>query len=623
MALALCTTAAATAQTITNPAPFSLSTGNYLFNNWPATAPAGTYPTSMRFYRLDTTSDPNASASIYTDYDTAYNLTSGTRIVGLDQGGFAFLNTSTTVKKLGASVLALNTQSRNTINVTWTGKTVATNPRTYEVAMFYRIGTAGTWMPVINPATSDTVRYVSSATSGDSTVMGPFTLPVTANNQAEVDICWKYFISDTSTQSGARAEIGLNNINVTSAGAAFPAVVVTPNTLSTFAAPVNGTSPAQSFTVSGTTLTGNVTVTAPAGFEVSTTSGSGYTTSVTLTQSGGTLAGTPVYVRFHPTAPGTVSDNVVVSTAGGASQNVSVSGFTYTSTNPAAFATSGSTYNSFNAWDSLAPAGTYPPNMVFQVTNNAAPALVNTPMIADWTCVYDLPSRPRFIGLGSDGVALLNTGSPQYDNCDSIAATTAQNIFVGAAVLALNTSNSGNIILTYTAGLVAQGDGTVPRVYHLTLQERPDTASNFTNVAANDYSSAGNAAGTSQAFTYTLPSSLAGLPYMQFRWLYYAENVAGSGGSRPELRLDDVIVTASPAGISNTVLTNGNAAYPNPVAANGTVHFVQAVTGNVYDVFGRRIAALSNSKTWEVKGIAAGIYTVVTGNGAKLRVQVQ
>lgn len=59
-----------------------------------------------------------------------------------------------------------------------------------------------------------------------------------------------------------------------------------------------GPSAQQSFTVSGTNLSGNVTLTAPIHYEISTTSGSGFTSSISLTPTGGTLPTTTVYVRL-------------------------------------------------------------------------------------------------------------------------------------------------------------------------------------------------------------------------------------------------------------------------------------------------------------------------------------
>jgi hypothetical protein len=69
----------------------------------------------------------------------------------------------------------------------------------------------------------------------------------------------------------------------------------------------------QQFNVSGVNLTADIIATAPTGFEVSTILGSGYGSSVTLTQTSGTVNSTTIYVRSSSTATaGTVSGNVSV-----------------------------------------------------------------------------------------------------------------------------------------------------------------------------------------------------------------------------------------------------------------------------------------------------------------------
>ncbi|MFZ4766630.1 MAG: beta strand repeat-containing protein, partial [Roseimicrobium sp.] len=74
-----------------------------------------------------------------------------------------------------------------------------------------------------------------------------------------------------------------------------------------------------SFTVSGSNLTGNVTVTAPAGFEVSTTVDSGYATSFALVPTAGVLAETSVFTRLKAAnSPASYLGSVTV-TGGGAS----------------------------------------------------------------------------------------------------------------------------------------------------------------------------------------------------------------------------------------------------------------------------------------------------------------
>ena len=82
----------------------------------------------------------------------------------------------------------------------------------------------------------------------------------------------------------------------------------------------------QSYTVYGDSLTEAVTVTAPTGFQVSTTSGSGFGSTVTLTPSSGTVAKTTIYVRQYSATTGDFSGNITHESSGATTQNVAVSG---------------------------------------------------------------------------------------------------------------------------------------------------------------------------------------------------------------------------------------------------------------------------------------------------------
>jgi Domain of unknown function (DUF2341)/PKD-like domain/LCCL domain len=83
----------------------------------------------------------------------------------------------------------------------------------------------------------------------------------------------------------------------------------------------------QSFTVSGTFLTGNIVVTAPTGFRVSLTPlPGGFATSVTLIPSSGTVATTTIYVRIAGTASGSPAGNITCTSASANTVNVPVSG---------------------------------------------------------------------------------------------------------------------------------------------------------------------------------------------------------------------------------------------------------------------------------------------------------
>ena len=85
-------------------------------------------------------------------------------------------------------------------------------------------------------------------------------------------------------------------------------------------------STATSFTVSGGNLSDNLSVSAPAEFELS-SDGSSYTTNgLTLTQSSGTVSSTTIYVRLAATtaAGSSYSGNVAISGGGASSQNVAI-----------------------------------------------------------------------------------------------------------------------------------------------------------------------------------------------------------------------------------------------------------------------------------------------------------
>ena len=97
-------------------------------------------------------------------------------------------------------------------------------------------------------------------------------------------------------------------------------------TLTAFSSCTGSVSANQSFTVGGTALTANLVVTAPTGYEVSTTISSGYGSSVTLTPTSGTVASTTIYVRLASTATGSSAENITLASTGATTQSVAVTG---------------------------------------------------------------------------------------------------------------------------------------------------------------------------------------------------------------------------------------------------------------------------------------------------------
>jgi len=95
---------------------------------------------------------------------------------------------------------------------------------------------------------------------------------------------------------------------------------------------VGSTSSANTFEISGSNLTaGDITVGPVDGYTFSTSATGTYTATLTISQTGGTLAATTVYVQFTPTEAIDYNGDIAIS-GGGASSTVAVSGAGTTST---------------------------------------------------------------------------------------------------------------------------------------------------------------------------------------------------------------------------------------------------------------------------------------------------
>jgi len=106
-----------------------------------------------------------------------------------------------------------------------------------------------------------------------------------------------------------------------------PTLTATPSSLSGFSTTAGTASASTNFTVTGTALTTNAVVTAPASFEVSTNASTSYSNSLSLTPSAGSIAATTIYVRLAASASaGSPSGNVTVASTSATTQNVAVSG---------------------------------------------------------------------------------------------------------------------------------------------------------------------------------------------------------------------------------------------------------------------------------------------------------
>ncbi|UYZ61539.1 IPT/TIG domain-containing protein [Hymenobacter weizhouensis] len=103
-------------------------------------------------------------------------------------------------------------------------------------------------------------------------------------------------------------------------------LVVSPATLPAFTTAAGTPSAYQTILINGTGLTGDVTVTASAGFEIAWLENGPYGSSQVLTQLGGTVTNVPLYVRLAGNTLGSFTGTVTVANTGSASRTVAVSG---------------------------------------------------------------------------------------------------------------------------------------------------------------------------------------------------------------------------------------------------------------------------------------------------------
>ncbi len=219
--------------TVTNPNPIILTEGvpSLVFDQWDNANTAGSHPQNLALW-THSTSDPDLNTLFIEDWSCMYNLTSRSRFAGEGANGISMVNTGNaqfvgicdgsdptqttgnTIAngRVGAVVMGLDTSSisnSSTITINWTGRTILKNLRAYGLRMQYRIGTSNGnpnsgWLEF--PTTEEYLSGEDNTSENKSTQ-----LPQNCNGQSLVQVRWVYYYI---SGSGARAQLGLDDINV-------------------------------------------------------------------------------------------------------------------------------------------------------------------------------------------------------------------------------------------------------------------------------------------------------------------------------------------------------------------------------------------------------------------------
>ncbi len=203
---------------------------------------------------------------------------------------------------------------------------------------------------------------------------------------------------------------------------------------------LNFNSSEQYYTVSGSGLNADIVITPPAGFEISKTSGSGFSsTPITLIQTGGSVASTPIYVRFSPTSAGSALGNIIHTCTGATIKNVAVTGtgmtapvadFTGSPTTVSAGGNITFTDNSTNtptSWSWSFPGGT-PATSTNQnplITYYSA-GIYSVSLIATNSCGSDTETKTEYITVSEPVKIYTTPGGSTFTVPDNVYQITVQ-----------------------------------------------------------------------------------------------------------------------------------------------------------------------------------------------------
>lgn len=517
----------------------------------------------------------------------------------------------------------LNLSSYQSVVISFLAKSMlnGTGTRDAVLTMTTSIDGGTTWIG------SATIASLPNANQTNFTSFS-YSLPVESNNQSNVLV--RFYVTRGATGTSTAAKLVIDDLSIQQS--TVPQITLSQTAL-TFTQ-VNGVpSQSQSINVSGSNLTGNVTLTAPSSFEISTNSSTGFTTSINLNPTSGNLLSIPIYIRLNSSTNGTFSGNLAVSSIGVSTQNVILNGncVTPTVTNPNPLVITDSSSNSvLSQWDNTTIAGTYPPNMALWSHSTTDPDL-NTLFVEDWSCLYNLISRSRFVGEGINGISMINTSNSQFTGvCDGTDPTQATGTSVasgraGAIVLALNTlgvTNNSQITINWTGRTILQN----LRAYGLRMQYRIGTSAGNPNAGWQEFPSTqeylSGADATSEIKSTVLPSVCNGQNIVQIRWVYYYLG-GTTTGTRAQLALDDVSVVVGNLSNPNFAQDNNDfILFPNPTNKQ-LVHLSTTQNIEIYDSIGKLIFIEKNASSINTSSFSAGIYFVKTDLGTSKKLIVE
>lgn len=211
-------------RTLATIEPWVLNQAPYMFSVWRAEEDEGQFPESKAFVFMDE-SEPEITAQIVGLTSGPYNLTSRTRINGLGEDGFSFINTSNPEgnpgypgTRLGGAVLAVDTRGVDSAVLGWRAGTVEQNSRLYRLRLQYRTDPDEPFRDLTDH-NGNPLEYEAHPKQGHTAYIGPTELPEDALNQPRVELFWRYYYSgeQIDSESNQRSELSISDIYLSAA----------------------------------------------------------------------------------------------------------------------------------------------------------------------------------------------------------------------------------------------------------------------------------------------------------------------------------------------------------------------------------------------------------------------
>ncbi|MCC5923017.1 MAG: hypothetical protein JJT77_04445, partial [Crocinitomicaceae bacterium] len=315
-----------------------------------------------------------------------------------------------------------------------------------------------------------------------------------------------------------------------------PEIIVTPSTLNFFNQELGSPSPSQTISVSGIFLDDDITVTAPAGFELATDAAGPFNTTITLNANNGEVPATIVYIHLNQTALGTAAGDIILESPNATTQEITVEG--ETTATPTAL-------DLIYYWH-------------FNNMDLAAPDVVT--IDADYSLIPNFIPTMTYIGTGNRDMDAYENGSSlnlQMGEVAGLAARVRNRSEDRALIFNLSTAGVEDVVFEYA--VYRSGQGMLFNIIEYSI----DGGSTFTQAGLSQTSFAIQEVYELITIDFSGIAATNNNPDFQIR-ITWEGNTEGTSGNN---RYDNITLMGKNIDVATTEENLANASfvlYPNP-----------------------------------------------------------